>query len=155
MRSFLSFALAIAVLFIGMIGLDYAWAQASSSQPSSAVEWSDWIRAIWPILVVVVGGICTGIYLGLAMRFPSVSSFNRLKARVDQLEDDRIDDAARIKRLEELCSAAPTRVELQEDIAELGERMSGIEGEMKGVSAQLGTTNTYLHTLIERGLGGR
>lgn len=152
MRSLLSFALAVAVLFSGMMGLDYAWAQAADVQPTSAVGWADWIRAIWPILVVVVGGICTGIYLGLAMRFPSVSSFDRLKARVDKLEDAQIGDDAKIKRLEELCSAAPTRVELQDDIAELGERMSGIEGEMKGVAGQLGTTNTYLHTLIERGL---
>lgn len=154
MRPFVTFAVAIIVLFTGMIGLDYAWAQAGSSHPDSAVGWADWIRAIWPILVVVVGGLCTGIYLGLAMRFPSVSSFDRLKARVDKLEDERIDDAGRIKRLEELCSAAPTRVELQEDIGELGERMAGVEGKMDGVHDQLRTTNTYLHTLIERGLKG-
>ncbi len=155
MRSFLSLAFALAILLVGMIGFDYAWAEPAVSERANAVSWPDWIRAIWPILVVVIGAIGTGLYLGLAVRFPTVAAFQQLKNRVDTMERETSDIGSRVKRVEELCIAAPTRVELQEDIAELGERLSSMEGEMKGVATQLGTTNRYLHTLIERGLGSR
>ncbi|WP_160299135.1 DUF2730 family protein [Sphingomonas sp. SRS2] len=150
----MSLALAITVLIAGMLGLDHAWAEPAGEHAAPAVAWSDWIRAIWPILVTVIGAVGAGLYLGLAMRFPSVSAFNSLKSTVYGMKDQQTKDEGRLKRLEELCGETPTRIELQEDIAELGERMSGLEGEMKGVGQQLGTTNTYLHTLIERGLKG-
>lgn len=152
MKSLLSFAIAVAVLIAGMAGLDYAWAEPADASQGVAVGWADWIRAIWPILVVVVGAIGSGLYLGLAMRFPSVSAFEKLKQRVDKLEREDGDKEGRLKRVEEICVAAPTRIELQEDIAKLGQRMSGMEGKMHGVGQQLRTIDNYLRTLIERGL---
>ena len=120
--------------------------------PGRSGSWVSFFHQIWPVVVTVTALLTGAVLLGLATRFATVSSFKELTKKVEKSRNDLDDHETRLKMVERHCSEPPTRVELQEDIAELSERMKGVEVGMQGVNSQLGTTNTYLHTLIERGL---
>lgn len=137
----------VAVLALGL------FASGSSALAAGGGERiTDWIRAFWPIAMVGGGLVITGVLLALGTRFAPAAAFNALRSRVDKLERDCTVLDLRAGDLEKVVVSSPTRLELQEDIAELGERMKGVEATLAGVGTQLGTTNTYLHTLIEKGL---
>lgn len=109
------------------------------------VHWTELVRALWPVLALVGGLILTSVMLALTTRFATVVALKGLDFRVSKLEEFRTAQEATL-------SVLPTRQQLGEAIGELGERVAGLESKMEGVGGQLNTTNTYLHTLIERGL---
>lgn len=123
---------------------------AAPAQPG--ISWPEYVRAVWPVMAAVVGLMAAGALLALGTRFAGLAAFDKLKSRVLVLEGHSASHAAKIARLDELALSSPTRLELQEDISALAERMRGVEGGLGGVRDQLHTTNTYLQTLIERGL---
>lgn len=114
----------------------------------------DWIRTFWPIIVVFATMLVAAVMTGLATRFVKVPAFNGLIERVGKLETGCQGHEMRLQSLERSAEKSPTPMELQEDIAELAERMKGVETGLTGIDGRLETTNTYLHTLIERGLKG-
>lgn len=122
---------------------------ADADQP---ISWVDYVKALWPVFAVVAGLILTGLLLGLGTRFTTVKAFAEMSERVGK-HSARLDDhETRIKLVEQACASPPTRQELSEEIGELSERMRGVEVGMDGVRGAVNTTNTYLHSLIERGL---
>jgi hypothetical protein len=59
----------------------------------------------------------------------------------------------RIALVEQECDATPTKGEVNQSIATLAGRMSGVESSLRGVERILATQHDYLRTLVDRGLG--
>lgn len=111
------------------------------------MDWLYVINTFWGP-VAVLGGLVAGAFtIWLMSKVPSKSSFDELDIRV-QAHDRRLDV------IEAHNADSPTRHELQEDIAELGSRMSAIEEGQRGIAAQLKTANDYLHIMIEKSIPG-
>lgn len=111
------------------------------------VSWLEWFRAVYPVLVTLVSLAGLGCVLWLGTKFAAKSS-------VEILVKNHSDHETRLQLLEEHADAAPTRQDLQDELSKLGARMSGVESAMKGVDKQMSTANNYLHTLIEKSIGG-
>jgi hypothetical protein len=112
-----------------------------------SVSWLDWFRAVYPVFVTLVSLAGLGSVLFLGTKFAA-------KTTVDGLAKAQADHETRLQLLEEFTEAAPTRQDLQDELSKLGARMTGVESGMKGIGKQLDTTNNYLHTLIEKSIGG-
>lgn len=84
-----------------------------------------------------------------------------LSDKIDEHEE-RLDTGSRkmndldkrVAVVEEDCRAMPSRQTLQGSISELSQRMRGVEVRTEAIGEHLRTQNDYLHTLIERHLGG-
>jgi len=82
-----------------------------------------------------------------------------LSSKIDE-HDDRLDTGSRkmaeidrrIALVEQECEAMPSRQNLQVELSQLSQRVRGVEVWTESTSKQLETLNSYLHTLIERGL---
>lgn len=107
--------------------------------------WLDYIAKLWPIVVVLSGIFGALIGVWLSSRYAPRQEFERLKNTV-------FEHTTQIATLEDTLKISPTRQELQEDISKLAERIGGLEAGVTGMRHELGTTNNYLHTLIDRGL---
>jgi flagellin-like hook-associated protein FlgL len=118
-------------------------------------DWLEYIRTFWPIGVAVSVLVAGILVLWLKSGFATRDGINKVHGRLDLLSDAKTSHAERIKHLEDAFGSAPTRHELQEDIAALSARMSAVEAGMGGIQNQLKTTNNYLHTLVENGLKGQ
>lgn len=129
-------------------------ALAAAALAPSHVGWVEYVKALWPVIVVVAGLILTGLLLGLATRFTTVKAFAAQQLTVADHAGKIVDHETRLRLLEQDCDAKPSRQDLGEEVAELGERMRGVEVGISGLSSQANTTNTYLQTLIQRGLSG-
>jgi chromosome segregation ATPase len=107
--------------------------------------WLDYLAKLWPIVVVLstIFGALIGVWL--SSRYAPRQEFERLKNTV-------FEHTTQIATLEDTLKSSPTRQELQDDIAQLAERIRGLETGVSGMRDQLSTTNNYLHTLIEKGL---
>jgi chromosome segregation ATPase len=120
--------------------------------------WLEWVRAIYPIVVMLVSLAGLGIFLWLATQFVTRRDSDKAKATADNrlaiLEEHRASHETRLKLLEEHVDASPTRQELHDEISELAARMSSVETGLKSIGKQLDTTNNYLHTLIEKAMPG-
>jgi hypothetical protein len=110
--------------------------------------WLEWFRAIYPVFVTLISLAGLGCVLWLGTKFAA-------KATVEQLAKDQADHETRIQLLEEHNASSPTRAELHEEISVLATKMAGIESALKGLGKQVDTTNSYLHTVIEKALGGK
>jgi hypothetical protein len=111
------------------------------------MNWLEWFRAIYPLVVTLVSLAGLGVVLWLGTKFAA-------KTTVDKLAKDQADHETRIQLLEDHNTASPTRAELHEELSGLAARMAGVESALKGFSKQIDTTNSYLHTVIEKALGG-
>lgn len=116
--------------------------------------WLEYVKVFWPI-IGGVGALLTlfGV-LWLRTKFTPLEDHRGLNTRVSALEARDAGQEERLKALESHVNQAPTRQELQDDIAKLAERMAGMEAGLKGVGKELQTHNSYLHSLIEQGLKG-
>jgi uncharacterized protein YlxW (UPF0749 family) len=121
-------------------------------------SWLEWFRALYPVVVTLVSLAGLGIFLWLASKFVTKVDHEQAKTKADTkfsvLETYRIDHETRLKLLEELVEASPTRQELHNEISDLAERMSAVEAGMKSIGKQLGTTNNLLQTLLENAIQG-
>lgn len=133
-------------------------ALASDGQ-SGAFAFVDYVSKLWPVVLTTAGLIASGVLLALATRFASVKALSSLSAKVGEHSTSLETHATRLAQLEASASQSPTRQELQGDIAQLSERMrgmetafNGVEREFEGVGKQLDTANRYLEMVIERGL---
>lgn len=112
----------------------------------------EWVRALYPVAASLISLVAAIAVVWLSSRFVSWPKFSALNADMERLRLQVTEHGRQIRHLEEHAKESPTRVELQDDIAQLSARMAGVEVGMRGVSNQLSTTNSYLHTLIEKGL---
>jgi Protein of unknown function (DUF2730) len=112
-----------------------------------SVGWLDWFRAVYPVFVTLVSLAGLGCVLFLGTKFAA-------KTTVDGLAKTQAEHETRLQLLEDHSEASPTRQELHDEVAKLAGRMTGVESGMKGIGKQLDTTNNYLHTLIEKSIGG-
>lgn len=129
----------------------------------------DYIRAFWPVLTGLTPIAIAAVVLWLRSQFASkqeaatkasllsvedrtVSLLERIDARLERGDRNFEDHSRRIALLEQASREKPSRHELAQDITLLLARMSRVEAEIQGVGRQLGTTNDYLSTLVERGL---
>lgn len=74
--------------------------------------------------------------------------------RLDVGSRKMVDLDKRTALIEEDCKAMPSRQNLQAELSSLSQRMRGVEVRAEAIGDHLRTQNEYLHTLIERGLGG-
>jgi hypothetical protein len=112
-----------------------------------STTWLEWFRAVYPVIITLVSLAGLGVVLWLGTKFAA-------KTTVDKLSEGQASHETRIQLLEEHNIASPTRAELHEEMSGLGQRMAGVESALKGFSKQIDTTNSYLHTVIEKALGG-
>lgn len=119
-----------------------------------SVIWLEYVKALWP----VVGGVAALLtlfgVLWLRTKFTPLEDHRQIASKVSALETAGAAHEERLRSLESYANQAPTRQELQDDIGKLAERMAGMEAGLRGVSKELHTTNSYLHSLIDRGLQG-
>lgn len=111
----------------------------------------EWFRAAWPVIASLASILSI---LGMAWLSTKFAPLNKHEALVRTVDDH----TTRLRVLEEHLEASPTRQELQEDISELGERMSGVEAGLRGMTGELRSTNQLIHTLIDKAIppaGGR
>lgn len=122
------------------------------------------VRTIWPIAAVLTPLILGAGFLWLRTQFPTKTDLaameERIRADIEEHER-RLDDGSkkmadydkRIALVEDDCESSPSKADLSQANASLAGRMSGVESSLRGQERQLSTLNTYLHTLIEKGLG--
>jgi hypothetical protein len=72
--------------------------------------------------------------------------------RYESLKDKSADHEGRIKTLEKSGEEPPTRHSLNNEITKLIGVVGRLESAVSGLASQAQTTQTYLHTLVERGL---
>lgn len=117
-----------------------------------ADSWIDSLIALWPILSSLTPLILLGGFYWLRTQFPSRQDFEALTSNVDQLDNDVGTLKVEIGHLIDERDAAPTRVQLMEEIGKLNGRVSGVEAGITAIGTQLATANDYLQILVERGL---
>lgn len=119
-----------------------------------SAAWLEYVKVFWPI-IGGVGALLTlfGV-LWLRTKFTPLEDHRLVGTKVAALETTSAAHEERLKALEGHANQAPTRLELQDDIAKLAERMAGMEAGLRGVGKELATHNSYLHSLIEQGLKG-
>lgn len=108
---------------------------------------------LWPILSAITPLLFGAGFLYLRTQFPTKADFDSLAKTVTAIGDKMLVTTSAVDHLAQEQESAPTRVELMNRIAELGGRVSKMEGSLSGISSQLDTTNDYLKVIIERGLG--
>lgn len=125
----------------------------------------EYIRTLWPIAVVLLPFVCATGFIWLKTQFPTRVDLDgvekRLGAKIDD-HDDRLDRGSkamaeldkRTALVEDECKAVPSRQNLQTELSSIAQRTRGVEVEVAGMGRELGTLNSYLHTLIERGING-
>lgn len=126
----------------------------------------DYVKIFAPWASVFTPFIFTAVVLWLKSQF--VTKTEAAAARTEQATERlRVDGCfdsnartltdhdRRIALIEQSVAAPPSRHDLQQDITSLISRMSSVESEVRSVGRQLGTTNDYLSTLVERGLSGK
>jgi hypothetical protein len=111
--------------------------------------WLEYIQTFSTPFIALCGLCASVIALWVSSRTASKADLARLEVKVSEAGASTIGHGSRIKHLEDAFQSAPTRHELQTDISRLAARMSGVEAGQLGISKQLDTTNTYLHTLVE------
>lgn len=112
------------------------------------ISWLEWFRATYPVLVTIVSLGALACVLWLGTKFAA-------KSTVEELARDRAMHETRLQLLEEANAAHPTRAQLSVEIMEMSGKIASINSALKGVGKQIDTTNSYLHTVIERALGGK
>lgn len=126
-------------------------------------HWSELLRALWPVFTLIAGLAIAGVLLALRSIFATVTAHKNHDERLVVVETFVIEQKTALGMLptrQELGvqiarhgdRLSETREEISEQLSEQGERIAGVEEGLKGVSRQLETTNTYLHTLLEQGL---
>jgi chromosome segregation ATPase len=118
------------------------------------MDWLYLINTFWPIVAVAVTLIAGAFTMWLMTKVPSKAAHDGLHEKFTAHELTLANHAERLKHVEAHIDSAPTRQELQDDIAELSSRMSAMEEGQHGIARQLQTMNSYLHTLIEKAIPG-
>lgn len=116
--------------------------------------WLEYVKALWPVIGGIFALLTLFGVLWLRTKFTPLEDHRLVATKVATLERESAAQEERLKALETHVTQAPTRQELQDDIAKLAERMAGMEAGLRGFSKELHTTNSYLHSLIDRGLQG-
>lgn len=136
----------------------------------------EYIRTLWPIAVVLLPFITATGFLWLQTKFPSKGDLSqakealsadiaatekRLGNKIDEHEQRLNDGSKKLAELDKRCAlveddtrSMPSRQNLQIELSTLSQRIRGVEVWTETTSKSLDTLNSYLHTLIERGLGG-
>lgn len=108
---------------------------------------------LWPILSAITPLLFGAGFLYLRTQFPTKADFDSLAKTVNEIGDKMLVTTSAVDHLAQEQESAPTRVELMNRIADLGGRISRMEGSVSGISNQLETTNDYLKIIVENGLG--
>lgn len=108
---------------------------------------------LWPILSAITPLLFGAGFLYLRTQFPTKADFDSLAKTVNEIGDKMIITTSAVDHLAQEQESAPTRIELMNRIADLGGRVSKMEGSLDGIATQLDTTNDYLKIIVERGLG--
>jgi hypothetical protein len=122
-----------------------------------------YLQVAWWIVITITPFAVAGAVAYLRTQFPSKSDLDaaekRLGAKIDAHERRLGDGSVKLAELDKRMgqaeqdrAAEPSRYSLREEIAELADRVGGLEGSFKGLERQLATTNSYLHTIIEKNL---
>ena len=131
------------------------------------VFWLDYVKALWPVVVGLSALLTSFVVLWLSSRYLTLAKFTDYRddaeAESDKMLEVQRGHEARLVQVELLCAQSPTRQELQEDIAELAERMGGLETglrvglegvrkQVEDTNTRVATTNDYLHLIIEKSM---
>jgi len=132
------------------------------------VKWLEIIRTFWPIVATLTPFIFIGFILWLRSQFAlkaeletekqrintkvSISDLEVERSRITLLERSLFDQDKRVALVEDDCDSSPSRQDLNQGVAVLAGRLSGVERGLMGVEKQLSTQHDYLRTLLEQGL---
>jgi predicted nucleic acid-binding Zn-ribbon protein len=136
------------------------------------MSWLEILRSIWPVMAGITPLVLAGGFAWLRLQFPTKLDLEKLKserekALVDVVakfaveisdlrgqtttnSDRQIASEQRLNAIEADLHRAPSRVELSKDIGKVAERVGHLEAGLEALSKQIETTNSYLHTLIEK-----
>lgn len=127
--------------------------------------WLDIISTFWPIAAFLASLVVTMMPLWLRTMFPTKADLKSVEdsvlAKIDAHEK-RLQDGStklanldkRVALVEEECEGQPSRHDLNQAMAVLAGRMSGVESSVNGLGKQLATQHDYVRTLLEKGLKG-
>lgn len=127
------------------------------------VDWLKFIQTFWPIAVTLLSVVSLAVLLWLKTQFPTKadlkSAEEAILARVEK-HDARLEEGSkkiasldtRLAVVEDDCESAPSKNDLNQGLAVVAGRVSGLEASVRGVETQVKTQNGYLQTLIEQGL---
>jgi hypothetical protein len=119
------------------------------------VDLLEFVKVLWPIASTITPLILAAGFLWLRTKFPSREEVEKLSAKVEQLDGKLDDHEVRVGKIEFDQKSEPTRADLNRVQTALGERIGGVEATLRGMGQQLGRIDTYLHTLIDKGLEHR
>lgn len=126
--------------------------------------WVDYIKYGWPIITGVAGFLVIVGAMWIKTNFVTRAEHRADRQAAEERERRIAEHDQRLSLLEAYQKQPPTRHDLGDGIAEVGERISKIEAivegidkrvnrELDSIGEQLRTFNSYLHTLIDKGLG--
>lgn len=120
--------------------------------------WLEWFRAVYPVILTLISAVGFVAILWLSSKYLTRVKYDADGALHDekhQLISRTLEKhETRLAVLEEHAEASPTRQELQDDIAQIAQRMSGVEASVRGMSSELRSTNQLIHTLIDKAIPG-
>lgn len=126
------------------------------------------LQILWPIAVIAIPFVLGAGVLWLKSLFPTRAELSALETKLEGDIDSAANDTRdrfergsrkfaehdrRLALVEEDCKQSPTKNELNQGMAVLAGRMSGVESAVKGVERQISTQHDYLRTMLERGSG--
>lgn len=136
------------------------------------MNWLEVLRSIWPVMAGITPLVLAGGFAWLRLQFPTKADLEKLKAerekavaearekleielaeisgRTTANSDRQIASEQRLNAIEADLLRSPSKIELSKDIGKVAERVGHLEAGVDALSKQIGTTNSYLHTLIEK-----
>jgi hypothetical protein len=127
------------------------------------VDWLKFVQVLWPILGMAASLVSLTVILWLRTQFPTKTDLKSTEADILAKIDahqDRLDEGSkkladlgnRVSVVEADCESSPSKNDLNQGLAVVAGRVSGLEASVRGVETQVKTQNGYLQTLIEQGL---
>lgn len=136
------------------------------------MSWLELVRTVWPVMAAITPLVLAGGFAWLRLQFPAKADLEKLKTdrekavaevrgemerKVTELRalstanaERQIASEQRLNSVETDLMRAPSKVELSKDIGKVAERVGHLEAGLSALLKQVETTNTYLHTLIEK-----
>lgn len=136
------------------------------------MTWLEILRSIWPVMAGITPVVLACGFAWLKLQFPTKTELEKLKGEREKAvaevvsslsgsisalrvqatanSDRQIASEQRLNAIEGDLLRAPSKVELSRDIGKVAERVGRLEAGMTAVGKQLETTNSYLHTMIEK-----
>lgn len=117
-----------------------------------AVNWLELIRTLWPIASVITPLILAAGFLWLRTQFPSKAELKEIEGRLGGIATGMAEFDRRISLVEEDCKSSPSRNDLNQGLAVVAGRISGVEASVHGLERTVTTQHDYIRTVVEKAM---